>query len=110
MDRRARVSQGHRGRMRRPTMNAAATRFADLPFPSSQDEISAIQSTRKRRAVEQARRVPFFGGRLDHVRLDCLDDPEEWRKIPILDKEMLRALSPEQFYREFCLPFDGQLA
>lgn len=91
-------------------MNAAATRFADLPFPSSQDEISAIQSTRKRRAVEQARRVPFFGGRLDHVRLDRLDDPEEWRKIPILDKEMLRALSPEQFYREFCLPFDGQLA
>jgi len=29
-------------------------------------------------------------------------DPEVWRKIPILDKDTLRALSDEQFYGEFC--------
>ncbi|HJS32530.1 MAG TPA: AMP-binding protein [Alphaproteobacteria bacterium] len=91
-------------------MNADTARFPDMPFPRSPAEIAAIHSARKRRAVEQAKRAPFFRGKLDHIRLDRLDDPEEWSKIPILDKEMLRALSPEQFYREFCLPFDGRLA
>jgi phenylacetate-CoA ligase len=31
-----------------------------------------------------------------------LDDREVWRKIPILDKDTLRALSDTQFYTEFC--------
>jgi phenylacetate-CoA ligase len=79
-----------------------------LTLPKSRAEISRIQSERKRAAVEQAMRAPYFRGKLDHVRLDRLDDPEEWRKIPILDKEMLRGVSDAQFYTEFCVaPADG---
>jgi phenylacetate-CoA ligase len=79
-----------------------------LGLPSSSAEIEAIQSRRKRRAVEQARRAPFYAGKLDHVDLDKLDDPDEWLKVPILDKDMLRALSDQAFYGAFCLtPEDG---
>ena len=74
------------------------------PLPASLDAIAAIQRAGKRRAVEQARRAPFFKGKLDHVNLDKLDDPAEWAKLPILDKDMLRGLSDAQFYNEFCLP------
>jgi phenylacetate-CoA ligase len=72
-------------------------------LPRTRDDIGRIQSPRKRRAVEQAMRAPFFKGKLDHVRLDRLDDGEEWAKIPILDKDMLRALDDRQFYSDFCL-------
>src|SRR3984893_10734131 len=79
-----------------------------LGLPRSSGEIEAIQSMRKRRAVEQARRAPFYAGKLDHVNLSKLDDPAEWRKIPILDKDMLRGLSDPEFYGAFCLtPEDG---
>src|ERR1700756_5647967 len=79
-----------------------------LGLPRSSAEIEAIQSRRRRRAVEQARRAPFYAGKLDHVDLDKLDDPDEWRRIPILDKDMLRALSDQDFYGAFCLtPEDG---
>jgi phenylacetate-CoA ligase len=79
-----------------------------LGLPRSAGEIEAIQSRRKRRAVEQARRAPFYAGKLDHVNLGKLDDPAEWRKIPILEKDMLRALSDQAFYGAFCLtPEDG---
>src|SRR3954454_15946645 len=72
-------------------------------LPKSRAEIRRIQAERKRAAVEQAMRSPFWRPRLEKVRLERLDDPEEWRKIPILDKEMLRAMTDEQFYREFCV-------
>jgi len=79
-----------------------------LPLPNSRAEIAKIQSERKRLAVEQAKRAPFFKGKLDHIRLDRLDDPDEWRKIPILDKEILRNLSDAEFYEDFCVkPPDG---
>lgn len=74
-----------------------------LPLPTSRDAIKRMQSERKRVAVANARRAPFWKGKLDHVDLDRLDDPVEWRKIPILDKEMLRAIPPEQFYEQFCI-------
>jgi len=74
-----------------------------LGLPKSRAEIRRIQSERKRAAVEQARRSSFWRPKLEHVRLERLDDPEEWRKIPILDKDMLRALSDRQFYEEFCV-------
>ncbi len=74
-----------------------------LELPKSRAAILRIQSERKRAAVEQARRSPFWRPKLEHVRLDRLDDPEEWRKIPILDKDALRALSDRQFYEEFCV-------
>ncbi len=79
-----------------------------LPLPRSRAEIDAIQRARKRRAVEQARCAPFYAGKLDHVDPAKLDDPAEWRKIPILDKDMLRKLSDRDFYGAFCLePADG---
>jgi phenylacetate-CoA ligase len=74
-----------------------------LPMPGSRAEIARIQSARKRVAVENARRAPFWRGKLDHIRLDRLDEPEEWEKIPILDKEMLRAIPPDRFHEEFCI-------
>ena len=79
-----------------------------LPLPKSREEIAAIQSRRKRVALEQAMRAPFYRGRLDRIDPSKLDDPEEWRRIPILDKETLRSLTDTQFYEEFCLkPPDG---
>lgn len=79
-----------------------------LALPKSRAEIAAIQKSRKRRAVEQAKRAPFYAGRLDHIDLDCLDDADEWRKIPILTKDMLRTLSDGDFYDKFCVaPDDG---
>jgi phenylacetate-CoA ligase len=74
-----------------------------LELPRSRAAIAAIQSERKRFALAQARRAPFFRGRLDHVNADRLDDPAEWRRIPILDKESLRALSDREFYESFCV-------
>lgn len=79
-----------------------------LPLPTSRAQIEAIQSSRKRRAVEQARRASFYAGALDHIDLDKLDDADEWRKIPILTKETLRKLPDREFYDAFCLePQDG---
>src|SRR5688572_15906712 len=82
----------------------------DLPLPRTRQEIAALQRQRKRRAVEQAKKAGFWRGKLDHVNLDRLDDPAEWRKIPLLDKDMLRALSTEQFYRDFCIAESKDIA
>ena len=49
-------------------------------------------------------RSPFWRKRLPkNLSLERLDDPEVWRSIPILDKDMLRAMSDAQFYGEFCV-------
>jgi phenylacetate-CoA ligase len=74
-----------------------------LSLPKSRAEIRRIQAERKRHAVEQAMRSPFWRPRLEKVRLERLEDPEEWRRIPILDKDTLRALTDQQFYGEFCV-------
>lgn len=76
----------------------------DLDLPADAAEIAARTAPLRRRAVEQARRAPFYKGRLDHLNLDRLDDPEEWARIPILDKDMLRGLDDAAFYGAFCLP------
>src|SRR5712671_1804099 len=79
-----------------------------LKLPASRAEIRRIQKERKRAAVEQAMRSAFWKPRLRKIKLDRLDDPDEWRKIPILDKDTLRALTDPQFYSEFCVkPEDG---
>src|SRR5438094_4090862 len=79
-----------------------------LSLPKSRAEIRRLQAERKRHAVEQALRSPFWRPRLEKVRRERLEAPEEWRKIPILDKDMLRALSDQQFYSEFCItPSEG---
>jgi phenylacetate-CoA ligase len=73
-------------------------------LPKSRDAIRRLQSERKRRAVEQAMLSPFWKKRIPQLNLAKLDDPEVWRKIPILDKETLRAMTDAQFYGEFCIP------
>ena len=52
--------------------------------------------------MERAALSPFWKKRLPKIDLGKLDDAEVWRKIPILDKDTLRALSDTQFYTEFC--------
>ena len=82
------------------------TPLAELP--KTRAAIERIQSEGKKRAVAQARRASFYRGKLDHVNLDRLDDPDEWRKVPILDKEILRKLADREFYERFCItPDDG---
>ena len=78
--------------------------YAALPVcvPESTEELAAIQSTRKRVAVERARRSRFWRPRLSHIDIDKLDDPEHWAKIPILGKDELRAMTPAAFYEDFC--------
>jgi phenylacetate-CoA ligase len=72
-------------------------------LPRSREEIRRIQSERKRVAVQQALRSPFWKKRLPSLDLAKLDDRDVWRKIPILDKDTLRALTDAQFYGEFCI-------
>jgi len=67
----------------------------ELALPRSREELHKTRDELKHRALEQARRAPFFGDRLKGVK--------HWRDIPILDKETLRGLSAEQFYAEFCI-------
>ena len=75
-----------------------------MPFliPESRDEIAKIQSERKKIALQKARRAKFHQGRLDNIDEDRLDDPDEWRKIPLLTKDELRAIPPENFFDDFC--------
>ena len=64
----------------------------DRRWPSSHAEIAKIQSVRKRRAVENAMRAPFFRDRLKGIDLDRLDEPAVWTKIPLLTKDQLRQI------------------
>ena len=71
--------------------------------PRQRAEIQRIQSDRKRIAFERARQSPFYRGRLDGIDARRLDDPEVWRKIPVLSKEELRNILPEDFHAAFCI-------
>ena len=83
-------------------------RSTSTPIPESRAGIAAAQSAGRRRAVAQALRAPFWRDKLAAIDPHRLDDPQEWSKIPILDKDMLRAMSDEQFYRDFCIaPGEG---
>src|SRR5260370_11697551 len=75
----------------------------DFGWASSQAEIERTQRERKRVAVERALRSPFLGKRLPKLDLDRLDDPDVWRRIPLLTKEELRQIPPERFHDEFCI-------
>ena len=74
-----------------------------LPLPGSRDEILRIQSERKRVAFERAKQAGWYRGKLDHINADKLDDPEEWQKIPIVDKDVLRKLDHRTFMEQFCI-------
>ena len=85
--------------------------YPELPLsiPKTRREIEDLQRVRKVAAVENARRSPFWKDRLAHIDTSKLDDPAEWRKIPILDKDQLRTMSTEEFYNDFCLARPGEL-
>ncbi|MGE5147218.1 MAG: phenylacetate--CoA ligase family protein [Candidatus Eiseniibacteriota bacterium] len=74
-----------------------------LPLPKSRSEIEAIHRSRLPLAIERARQAPLLKKRLDGVDVKKLDDPEEWRKIPVLTKDELRKLTSEEFYADFCI-------
>lgn len=73
-----------------------------LTLPKSQAEIDAIHTDRRKVAAAQALKSPFHRKRLPgDLNLDRIHEPEEWARIPILDKEELRALSPREFMTDF---------
>ncbi|NKB37698.1 MAG: AMP-binding protein [Gammaproteobacteria bacterium] len=77
----------------------------DNPYqiPGSTEEIQSLQSERKRQALLNARKSTLLAERIASIDLDRIDDPEEWRKIPILTKEELRGISNDDFYTKFCI-------
>src|SRR5436853_261695 len=75
----------------------------DFRWPQSTTDIERIQHERKRVAVERAMRSPFLRKRMPKLDLDRLDDPNVWRRIPVLTKEDLRQIPPERFHDEFCI-------
>ena len=74
-----------------------------LGLPRDESEIEATQRTRKRLAVERALRSKLLAPRVAGIRLDRLDDPDEWGKIPVLTKDELRKLPTAAFYADFCI-------
>jgi phenylacetate-CoA ligase len=75
----------------------------DFRWPKSEADIKRIQSERKRIAVERAMQSPFWKRRLPPVDLARLDDPDVWRKIPVLTKDDLRSIPSDRFHEEFCI-------
>lgn len=73
-----------------------------LPIPKSRADILVLQSQRKRVAFERAKSIKWYKGKLDHIDPSRLDDPAEWQKIPILDKDTLRRLDHAEFLDQFC--------
>src|SRR5687768_14349953 len=97
----SRRGSGAQGRGRMTALGGAGT--MDFRWPGSRTEIERIHLERKRLAVERALQSRFWKKRMPALRLDRLDDPEEWRRIPVLTKEDLRQIPPERFHEEFCI-------
>jgi phenylacetate-CoA ligase len=74
-----------------------------LALPASQAEIDLIQSERKRFLFERCRESRFHAKRLAGIDAAKLDDPAEWAKIPILDKDELRSIPADRFFELFCM-------
>jgi phenylacetate-CoA ligase len=81
-----------------------------LPIPTSRSEIVALQRQRKVAAVKNALRAPFHQKRLKGIDPDCVADAARWREIPLMLKEELRRLSPEQYFSDFCLAKPHEIA
>ena len=81
-----------------------------LGLPRSRAEIDRIQRQRKKIAVERAARAAFHRDRLGDIDVERLEDPEVWAKIPILDKDELRAISPDRFFEDFCIAPKTEIA
>ena len=74
-----------------------------LELPNSRSDLRALQRERLATAFERARKAPWYQGKLDHIDAAKLSDPEEWQKIPVIDKDTLRELSHADFMDQFCI-------
>ena len=81
-----------------------------LPIPTSRSEIAALQRERKVAVVKNALRAPFHQRRLKAIDPDSVADAARWREIPLMLKEDLRRLSPEQYFSDFCLAKPHEIA
>lgn len=75
----------------------------NLDIPKSIKQLNLIQSARRKQAVNKAGKSKFLKGNFDNLDLDNITEPEEWSKIPILDKEQLRSMEADVFYNDFCI-------
>jgi phenylacetate-CoA ligase len=80
------------------------------PLPKSRQEIRAIQSERKKLAFQRAKQAPWYKGRLNGIDENKLDDPQVWRRIPIIDKEILRRMSHAEFMEKLCIVKPEEIA
>ena len=81
-----------------------------LPLPESRAHIAHIQSERKKKAFALAKTVPWYRDKLAGIDPNVLDDPAEWQKIPILDKDTLRKFSHAELLEAFCAVPNDQIA
>src|SRR3954462_8944211 len=72
-------------------------------WPKWESDIKRSQSESKRIAVERAMQSPFWKRRMPAIDLDRLDDPDVWRRIPVLTKDDLRQIPSDRFHEEFCI-------
>ena len=77
-------------------------------IPASREEIFKLREERKKRALLNAGKSPFFAERIRSINVERLDEPQEWAKIPVLNKDELRGLSSEEFYQSFCIQHPAQ--
>jgi phenylacetate-CoA ligase len=80
-----------------------------LSLPKDRKEIDALQRRQKVHAVENAKKSAYWKDALSGIHMGRLDDPEEWRKIPILEKDALRQMSAEEFYGDFCIASGAEI-
>ena len=54
--------------------------------------------------------MPWYRDKLAGIDGDALEDPTEWQKIPILDKDTLRKFSHAELLEAFCAVPRDQIA
>ena len=81
-----------------------------LQLPKTRQEIRTIQSERKRAAFQRAKKTKWYKGKIDHIDIDRLDDPQVWEQIPIIDKEILRQFDHNEFMDQFCIAEKNEIA
>ena len=78
----------------------------DLAWPPTKAQVDRAGREGRKRAFERAKASKFYQGRLDGIDRQRLDEPAEWAKIPVLEKEELRAIPPDGFHDAFCIQPD----
>ncbi len=82
----------------------------DRTLPASREHIARIQSVRKRVQFARAREARWYRGRLDDIDPERLDDPDQWAKIPIIDKDTLRQWNHDEFLQQISIAESGEIS